>query len=441
MCVLLLGPLLLSGCVGKTPSGSVVLGSSVRKPAIYYTCPMHHQIRASAPGKCPICGMTLIPVEPVSDQASMDIDSAAASKDSLVAVSAQSGAASMSGMSMEMIRLTAAQQQAAGIRSDTLRSGTAAQQGMVQTGWIRWDPSRVRVLSAWKGGWIRTMYVRHVGDRIYKGELLYTLYSPALLSAEKDYRETYRLALSQPSDPNAQQLLASLKIELQRWGLQEAQIRHLRQSAPGTSVGIYSPCNGWLIDKKAVDGSYLPEGAPILQLVQNRMLWVAARVDEALAGRLGPNTAFEVSVPGVSGAPLTAAWVSEDPITPSQSRYRWIYLSIGNPTGRIQAGMEARVLLNAPSAAGPVAVPRSALVYTGNKRYVWTDEGKGSFMRNPVQVVGEGTSGLQVQGLMPGQRIVVQGVYLLNSAYELTQGSASSMAGMDMGGKGTSAKH
>lgn len=400
---------------------------------------MHHQVRASAPGKCPVCGMTLIPVEADADQASMALEGAAASRDSLPADTAESRAASMSGMSMEMIRLTAAQQQAAGVRSDTIGAGTTAQ-GLVQAGWIRWDPSRVRVLSAWKGGWIRKMYVRNIGDRIYQGELLYTLYSPALLSAEKDYRQAWKLSRTRISDPNVQLLLASLKIELQRWGLQETQILHLHQTGPGQSVGIYSPFSGWLIDKKAVDGSYLPEGAPILQLGQNRLLWVAVRVDEALAGRLGPKTGFQVSVPGWSGAPVKATWVSEDPVTPSQSRYRWIYLSIANSTGRLQPGMQASVVLKEQAAEGPAAVPRSALVYAGARRYVWIDEGKGSFMRSPVRILREGASGLQVQGLMPGQRIVVQGVYLLNSAYELAHGSGSSMAGMDMGAKNSSAK-
>lgn len=434
--MLLLGPafVLVSGCGSPASSGSAVQGGQLRKSAIYYTCPMHHQVRASGPGKCPICGMTLIPVDPNAGKVSMSMDSASGPAGARTSANAQNASGSMSGMNMEMVRLTAAQQQAAGIRSLVPGSGTSSL-GLAQTGWIRWDPSRLRVLSAWKGGWIRKMYVRKAGERISRGELLYTLYSPALLSAEKDYRQTWNLSRSGSPDPGVQQLLSSLKLELQRWGLQDGQIKQLQHAGPGSSVGIYSPCSGWLTEKMATDGSYLPEGAPILQLVQNRMLWVAVRVDEMLASRLGPNTGFEVYVPGTGGGPLTGTWVSEDPVTPSQSRYRWIYLSIPNPTGLLQAGMEVRVVPLEAAAAGPAAVPRSALVYAGSERYVWLDEGKGSFMRISVEVIGEGSGGLQVQGLMSGQRVVVQGVYLLNSAYELTRESGGSMAGMNMGAK------
>jgi hypothetical protein len=31
---------------------------------VIYTCPMHPEVRSPVPGKCPICGMTLVPVQP-----------------------------------------------------------------------------------------------------------------------------------------------------------------------------------------------------------------------------------------------------------------------------------------------------------------------------------------------------------------------------------------
>ena len=47
------------------------LTMDARTPAVMtgtiYTCPMHSQIRQIGPGNCPICGMTLEPVEVTAD--------------------------------------------------------------------------------------------------------------------------------------------------------------------------------------------------------------------------------------------------------------------------------------------------------------------------------------------------------------------------------------
>jgi ssDNA-binding Zn-finger/Zn-ribbon topoisomerase 1 len=43
-------------------------GKPVVEKKIIYTCSMHHQIRKDQPGDCPICGMTLVPLEQIEGE-------------------------------------------------------------------------------------------------------------------------------------------------------------------------------------------------------------------------------------------------------------------------------------------------------------------------------------------------------------------------------------
>ncbi len=56
------GTLVFGGC-GKNPGST-----QAQAKATIYTCVMHHQIRRDKPGDCPICGMTLVPLEQVTGE-------------------------------------------------------------------------------------------------------------------------------------------------------------------------------------------------------------------------------------------------------------------------------------------------------------------------------------------------------------------------------------
>src|SRR5699024_8518931 len=104
---------------------------SQQSKAVLYTCPMHHQIRSEKPGKCPICGMTLVPVKQ-KQQKKAD--------------------------TMQLVELSAQQQFLGNIHTDTAKVMSISNQ-VILTGTTLFSPQNEKTISAWVSGWIEKLYV------------------------------------------------------------------------------------------------------------------------------------------------------------------------------------------------------------------------------------------------------------------------------------------
>ena len=132
-----------------------------------WTCSMHPQIRQDHPGKCPICGMTLIPL----DNSRVD---------PLVLT-----------MSDEAVRLAQIQTTIIG-REDQLTSSVKA------SGKVEADETTLASLVTHIPGRIEKLYIRFTGEQVYKGQKIATIYSPQLITAQKELLEAYKMKTDQP---------------------------------------------------------------------------------------------------------------------------------------------------------------------------------------------------------------------------------------------------
>ncbi len=128
-----------------------------------WTCSMHPQIRMNEPGQCPICGMDLIPVEPVDDE---DESEHASTRGELVKLSPRARAL------------------AAIETAPVLRASSRAEIRLL--GRIDYDETRIRTVTPWTAGRIDELRVRVTGARIKRNQVVAKLYSPELYSAMRD---------------------------------------------------------------------------------------------------------------------------------------------------------------------------------------------------------------------------------------------------------------
>ena len=126
---------------------------------IYYTCSMHPQVMEDKPGKCPICGMTLIAIS-------------------------KSSAAMSDGISLNQEQI-----QLGNIHTDTIRNGFAGNK-MTLTGTLNFNQQKLSSLNARVEGRITTLYFKNIGDYVHKGDKLYDIYSEELNSAKQEYVTT-----------------------------------------------------------------------------------------------------------------------------------------------------------------------------------------------------------------------------------------------------------
>jgi Cu(I)/Ag(I) efflux system membrane fusion protein len=344
------------------------------------------------------------------------------------------------GNSLAQVTLSPREQMLAGVHTSIAELQTLDGQ-VVLTGTTIFDPQKTNMISAWVSGWIENLYVRNPGERISKGQKLYDLYSPELLSAEKDYL----LALNQKNlfrgsgiNPPAGQAgfsatLEAMKQKLLRWGLTASQIKQLPLEKPTGKVTIYSKVSGYLIQKLKEQGDYANEGDPVLNLADNNILWVQAQLYDTELPLAEENPALWVKLDGFSGENLPGKIVYDNPVNVNNSRIHLLNISIPNPGGKIQPGMLAYVYLQTPSGKPVLTIPASSVIYDAHHDYVWTALPDNRFERHIVKLGAVNNDLVQIlQGINPGDRIVSSGAYLVNSEYILKFGSGVNMAGMQM---------
>jgi Cu(I)/Ag(I) efflux system membrane fusion protein len=190
-----------------------------------WTCSMHPQIRQNEPGDCPICGMELIPLEEENDN---DIDPMAIS---------------MSPTAMQLASVTSA------IVGSTVPVKSVRLNGKVQS-----DERLVYSQSSHIPGRVEKLLVNFTGEFVNKGQVIASVYSPELVTAQEELFEAQKIKESQP------QLFSAAKEKLKNWKLSEEQIEKLLQSgAPMETFNVQADVSGYVTKKKGQSRGLYPQ--------------------------------------------------------------------------------------------------------------------------------------------------------------------------------------
>lgn len=452
--ILFVALLLAGGCNDKSAkneqdkTGTVVAAKEIA----YYTCPMHPQVHKDKPGKCPICGMDLVPImkteinmqDTTQSMPGMKID--AQKHDSttdnmdMEGMHRKKSGSSMKGMDMggmdmsssAPMQLSPQQQFMAGVEIVALNGGAISRE-IILTGTTTINPTETSVVSAWVGGWIQKSFVRNPGERIHVGQKLYELYNPDLLAAENDYRTAVKQKSSfQKSSVDVSKTIQALQQKMLRWGLSQSQVNRLATEKATGKITIYSKKSGILSQRLKVEGDFVNEGETVFELINNDLLWVKAQLYDTELSFLSGHPTVKVKIESYPEI-LNGKIAFNNPVNKANSRVYPIYISIPNPGGRIQNGMLAKVYLHQSGAdLSAFSIPSSAVVYDGGMTYVWLALSGNRFKRQMVQLGESDNNRIKVMaGLQSGDKVVSAGVYLVNSEYRLKTGGAN-MAGMQM---------
>ncbi|SFV32562.1 efflux RND transporter periplasmic adaptor subunit [Thermoflavifilum thermophilum] len=399
-----------------------------------YTCSMHPQIRREQPGKCPICGMPLLPIsaDPAQAQPRNPRDTA----------NAESVPAMNKGDAMPMIVLDARQEMLAGVHTTIARAGSLSHTFWL-TGTTIFDPQRVETLSAWFSGWITRLLVNNPGQYVHSGQALYEIYSPDLLADEQTYLTVYRQW--QRGMITDSSLLMSLRQRLLRWGLSPRQIEDLPSHVSTGKLTVYSRGAGYLTRKYVQEGDHVSEGQPVMQLNRTAILWVQAQLDPEQIDWLSHLKSLHIQLPAHPGHVFDGRIAFSNPVVQPGSQVYLVQIAFSAGSVPVQPGEMAEVELETDQPiAGALRIPATAVVYASGQPVVWVETKPHTYMMRHVRLGAVNTrEAIVVSGLKPGERVVDQGSYLLHSQYSLTYGAGVNMSGMQMSdmkmeGKGSS---
>lgn len=384
----------------------------------YWTCPMHPHVKEHGPGKCPECGMDLVPVT-----AAQAREAPPGGAQPLTPAS-PSGAGD-AGTARAGITIDPRRQQLIGVRTAAVER--RALTSTVRTvGLVRYDETRLTDVNLKLEGWIRKLYVDTTGQSVRAGQPLFTLYSPELVTTQNEYllalKTRDQLQHSQLADAreHAGRLVESAKQRLALWDLPADQLERLESSREAqTDMVFRAPASGYVIEKHALEGQHVRPGQTLYKLADLSAVWVEADIYEQDLTRVRVGAPATVTLDAYPGERFTGKVTFIYPYVGEQARTVKVRFAFANRGARLKPGMYANVEL--PTSSGrSLVVPANALLDSGAEQVVFVAQGDGYFEPRRVTVGQRLDDGVEIlAGLKEGESVATGAAFFLDSESQL----------------------
>ncbi len=301
-----------------------------------WTCSMHPEIVADAPGKCPKCGMDLIPMSAMDD----------AGTDSTRITVSETAARLME------VQTTPVQ-----------RKHVTNEIRMV--GKIDYDETLVEYITSWVPGRIDELYVDYTGITVNEGDHMVYLYSPQLLSTQAELLQAVKAV--DKMDPQSSDLvkrsiratLEAAREKMRLLGLTEKQINDIEESGELVDhLTIYAPSGGIVIEKNASEGMYVDTGTRLFTIADLSRLWVKLDAYESDMMWIRYGQKVEFTTEAYPGEAFEGTISFIDPVLNDKTRTVKLRANVSNPDGRLKPDMFVRAVVRSKMASkGRVMAP------------------------------------------------------------------------------------
>ena len=375
-------------------------GSAARKIK-YWQAPMDPTFISDKPGKSPM-GMDLIPV--YEDEAE-DVPEGAIKIDPVFVQN-------MGVQSLEIERVDI---------PFTIRT----------VGTLTYDNKQLTWVNTKYDGWVETVYVNYVGEPVEKGQKLFEIFSPQLVTTQKEYLQSLQYArrMENTDYPDiaarAKSLVASARERLSYWDITDAQIDELETSGElKRTLSVVSPVEGIVVEKmnQALEGMFVKAGMNLYKLADLSTIWVEVEIFENQVPwmRLGQRAVVEL--PYEPGKKYVGRVRYLYPFFNEKTRTMKVSIELQNPGHKLRAAMYANVVFEVPSAKNVLAVPEEAVIHSGERNVVVLDLGNGTFQVAEVTLGVNGSGLWEVKdGLEDGAVVVVSAQFLIDSESNLQE--------------------
>lgn len=349
-------------------------------PETKYTCPMHPQIVRDQPGKCPICGMDLVPIE---------------------AQATPAGSAAEVTISPEVMNNL-------GVRTAQVSRGDVWRR-IDTVGFVDYDEERLVHVHVREEGWVEALAVRAVGEPVEQGQLLFELYAPNVLKAQDDYLQVLRTGEAE--------LVRIARSRLEKLGMSANQIEEIvrtRRSNP--RLRVLAPRSGIVTELRIREGQFVQPLTDAVLISDLSEVWVMAEVYERQMTWVRVGAPAEAVLPGRPGDVLEGKVDYVYPTVDMKTRNLRVRLRIPNPKGELKPGMFADVVIYGGKKGGVLTVPREAVIRESGQDRVILALGDGRFQPRNVRLGIETADRVEIlEGLHDGDDVVVSAQFLIDS--------------------------
>ncbi|MCT4699715.1 efflux RND transporter periplasmic adaptor subunit [Tenacibaculum haliotis] len=362
-----------------------------------WTCSMHPQIMQPEPGDCPICGMDLIPAEAGAD-----------------------------GLAADQFKLTKNAMALANIQTSIVGSSKADDNGIKLSGKIVANEKANAVQVSYFSGRIERLNVSFTGEKVNKGQLLATIYSPELYAAQQELITAASLKESQPA------LYKAVRNKLKLWKLSEKQINKIEQTGKiKENFPVYATISGTVTEKLVEQGDYIKQGQPLLKIANLNSVWGNFDVYENQIDLFKKGQEINVTTNTYPNKKFKGKVDFIDPILDNRTRTVKLRVVLNNKDEVFKPGMfiEGKIKEVTSNKEKSLFVPSSAILWTGERSvvYIKTNPDQPVFEMRQITLGNQIGSNYKVlKGLKNGDEIVTNGTFTVDAAAQL-QGKKSMM--------------
>lgn len=362
-----------------------------------WTCSMHPQIMQPEAGDCPICGMDLIPAEAGAD-----------------------------GLSPNEFKLTKNAMALANIQTSVVGNGSTESNSIKLSGKISENEDANVVQASYFSGRIERLNISSVGEEVRKGQLLATIYSPELFSAQQELITASSLKESQPALYNA------VRNKLKLWKISDSQINQIEASGKVIqNFPIYATVSGTVSEKLAEQGDYVKQGQALLKITNLNTVWALFDVYESQIELFKKGQEITVTTNAYPNKEFKKKVDFIDPMMNPQTRTVDLRVVLNNRNGEFKTGMfiEGIIENTFSDSEQKLTIPSSSVLWTGERSVVYLKTNPNEPIFEMQEVVLGKQVGEQyevIDGLKDGDEIVTNGTFTVDASAQL-QGKKSMM--------------
>jgi RND family efflux transporter MFP subunit len=343
------------------------------------------------------------------------------------------------------VQLSPQRLQAVGVKTDNVMLREINDQLRVP-GNVELNEQRVAYVQTRFTGWIQKVFASATYQYVRKGQPLFTVYSPDLVSTEQEYllakqnQHSFSQDMHSTAGKEGDWLVQAASDRMRQFGVPASEITRLEQTGKVQhDIEIDSPVSGYITERNALPNQYVQADTKLYTIAGLSTAWVYANVSQADVGRLKPGDRATVTVDAYPGRQFTGRIDQILPQVDPMTRTVRVRLVLSNPGVVLKPGMYVNVSINVPF--GPqLVIPSSGVLQSGTRQIAFVDHGEGYIEPREIEVGPRvGDHMVVLKGLRNGERIVSSANFLVDSEAQL-QAALGSFAPPPPGGAAATMK-
>ncbi|MFZ2447610.1 MAG: efflux RND transporter periplasmic adaptor subunit [Syntrophobacteraceae bacterium] len=399
---------------GKKETAAAVSEKKKAEPKVlYYVDPMNPTNKSDKPGKAP-CGMDMVPVYDDAPE-------------------------SGSGLPEGTVRISPEKQQMIGVQF-----GEASEMALSKTvravGRATYDETRIHHIHTRFEGYVDKIYVDFTGKLVKKGQPLFSIYSPELVSTQQELLISKKSAdILQNSQfegigSQSMSLYNSTRERLKLWEISEQQIKEIeRRGQPIRSITLHSHTDGFVIARNVFAGHQVKPEMELYTIADLSDVWIIADVYEYEIAAIHLGQTALVSFPSFPGQTFTGKITYILPELDAKTRTAKIRIELPNKDYRIKPDMFANVELKVDYGK-KLSIPQEAVLDSGASQIVFVAR-EGGYFEPRKLTLGPKVDDryIVLAGLAAGERVVTSANFLIDSESQLKSATGGMGAGEHAG--------